>query len=208
METPDYIVPPWLTDAVHETFEFWARVQNNRIAPYNVIEASEGDDIHVKGKVFIRPFRTIHKVKSQGYTLFEKRKRLKAEFRGTPGPELGRLRRSGVEIESTEDVPLFTFTGDTKASVLDRMPEFALRAKVFAIECTFLGCDEVDEEQAERKGHVHIDQLARRADKFAAAGSVMLCHFSKRYSNKDIEAAIANLPASMRAKTTYMPVAK
>lgn len=208
MSTPEYIVGSWMADSVREQFAYWGRVQQARTTPHKVTVAREDEDIMLdpKGKRFLRAFPTVHRVRSQGYTLFESRKRLKPEFVGTPGRELGRMRREGIAFEDEFEVPLFTLTGDTQAKVLDRMPQSSLEAKVVAIECTFLG--DVSHREAIKKGHVHIDLLAQRADKFEAAEAIVLYHFSKRYRNKDIEAAIAELPASMRAKTTYIPVGK
>lgn len=210
MAVPNYIVPPWLVGPTRQTFEFWGDVQRARRAPHNVITAEPHEDIPIgplKGKRFLRAFPTIHRVPSQGYTLIEKRKRLKPEFEGIEGRELGRLKREGVLIEDEVEFPLFALTGDTEVRVLDSMPYEAMNAKVLAFECTFLG-DDMTEKEAARRGHTHIAQLARRANQFHSVGAVLLYHFSQRYSNKDIEAAIADLPASLRAKTTYLPVAK
>jgi hypothetical protein len=45
-----------------------------------------------------------HPVKSVGYCFFEKRKRLKDEFKGKTGRELGQLRKDGVELNEEVSV--------------------------------------------------------------------------------------------------------
>lgn len=205
VEPPTYIVPPWLVHELHRLFAFWRGVQNGREAPYRVEVSSIVPDVSLGRSHSLRSFPTDHTLRSQGYTLMEHRRKVREEYRGLPGPEYKRLRQEGIDFQYDVHIPLFTFTGDTRAAVLDTMPPWALSARVLAIECTFLGCDQVDEAEAVRKGHVHIDQLAARADRLVDAGAVLLTHFSRRYGNADVEAAIARLPQPLRSKTTYLP---
>jgi len=201
MTPSHFIVPPWLEGPVHEIFRFWAKVQKARKAPYKVTVIREGERVEVEGGRFVRCFKTDHRIPSQGYVVLEERKRLKAEFVGTPGKELGRMRREGIEFEDIVEVPLVAFTGDTRAEVFDN-ELLALKAKVLISECTFLPGVSIAE--ARKKGHVHIDQLAERAGRFSEVGSLVLAHFSKRYRNAEVEEAIANLPHGLREKTTHL----
>lgn len=204
MAPSQFIVPEWLVKPTHQTMQFWADVQESRKASYGCTAVPIGGQVKLDKGRFLRSFKTDHRVKSQGYVLFEQRKRLKPEFVGTKGKELGRLRREGVDFEETFEVPLVGFTGDTRARLFDT---YKPKAKVFIIECTFLD-DTVSEAEAQKKGHIHINELARREDAFVGVGTMVLVHFSKRYKNRDIEAAIAKLPMALREKTTYLPVAK
>jgi ribonuclease Z len=202
MSTPKYIVPHWLSDATHEQFEFWSRVQGAREAPHEVQGVQMGQDIHLKHNRHLRAFRTFHRVESCGYTLYERRNKLKAEFAGLDGKEIGKLRQEGVEVTGPVDIPIFTFTGDTTEEVFDY---HQFQGKVLMVECTFLK-DDVSIEKTLRRGHMHISQFAALEEKLAEVENVVLCHFSKRYRNADIEAAIANLPKGLREKTTFLPV--
>ena len=199
-----FIVPPWLVKPTHETMRFWSRVQESRSAPYNVTAVKEGGRVKIAHNRFLRPFTTDHRVKSQGYILFEERKRLKPEFVGTEGRELGRLRQEGVEFEDIFEAPLVGFTGDTRARLFKT---FTPAAKVFIVECTFID-DTVSVVEARKKGHIHLSELAKRPEVFKDVDTLMLAHFSKRYANADIEAAIKRLPKALREKTTYLPLAK
>jgi len=204
MSPSKYIVPTWLEGHLHDDFAHWARVQESRKAPYSVATLKEGGRIEVGVNRFLRCFETNHRVRSQGYVLVEERKSLKPEYRGRPGRELGQLRAEGVQLEDVRELPLVAFTGDTRADIFDQ-GLLATKASVLMVECTFLG--DVSEVEALDKGHIHIDQLARRAGAFKDVGALVLCHFSKRYTNAAIETAIAKLPEALRVKTTFLPVA-
>jgi len=207
MRPSQFIVPAWMRRDVHDLFSFWAKTQRSRVAPYTVQTLSEESRVTIGNNRYLRSFRTDHRVLSQGCILLEERKRLKPEYRDTPGRELGFLRKKGVEFEDVREVPLVAFTGDTRATIFDtKGVELALQAKVLITECTFLG--DVTEAEAVKKGHVHINQLARRSHLFKDVGTVVLSHFSKRYTNAAIEAAIADLPTELREKTTFLPVGK
>jgi len=208
-----FYVPRGLQGRVGQVMRFWADVQGARMAPFTVspvevdhrVEIGQGRTDPGRQRRFIRSFKTDHRIRSQGYVLVEERKRLNPKYQGIPGPELGRLSREGVSVNELFEVPLVAFTGDTRASVYDR-DMLALKVKVLIAECTFLG--DVEVEEAHHKGHTHISELAAKADLFEGVGAIVLCHFSQRYCNADIEKAIATLPAELRAKTTYLPVGR
>ncbi len=206
MADSQFLVPPWLVDRVHQVMEFWSDVQEARKAPYGVTAVLPDKRVSIGNKCFVRCFPTHHRVNSQGYVLVEDRKRLAAKYKGTPGRELGKLSRQGIDVNERFEYPLVAFTGDTRATVFDD-DILALKAQVLIAECTFLK-DDVSVKEAQRRGHTHIDELAERADRFANVKALVLCHFSKRYGNRDIEAAIAKLPKSLREKTTFLPVNK
>ena len=57
------------------------------------------------------PFKTFHRVESQGYILYRKTKKLKAEYRELPGQEIGELVKSGVDVHDIETTPEVAYTG-------------------------------------------------------------------------------------------------
>jgi ribonuclease Z len=205
MAHSQFLVPPWLVQPTHQMMQFWAEVQEARKAPYGVTAVSPDKRVNLGKGRFLRAFTTDHRVKSQGYVLVEERKRLKPEFVGVDGRELGRLRREGAAFEETFEVPLVGFTGDTRARLFNT---FKPEAKVFLVECTFLDDSEVTVEEARKKGHVHLSELAARPEVFEKVEALVLCHFSKRHTNREVEAAVAQLPQELREKTTFLPVAR
>ena len=200
-----FVVPDHMVEMVHEQFRFWAKAQKTRVIDYKVLVAKPGEILRLDKQKYIRSFRTIHRIPSQGYVIGETRKKLKSEYQGLEGPELGALRSKGVQVHKTVDVPLIAFTGDTQASVFDTLgAKEALQAKVLITECTFID-EEVSLKEAHRKGHVHLDELVSREGLFQNE-AILLAHFSHRYGNKDVERAIEKMPPKMRAKTHYLPV--
>ena len=57
------------------------------------------------------PFKTVHRVESQGYILYKRHRRLKEEYRELKGPEVGALIQKGVAVHDVEIVPEVAFTG-------------------------------------------------------------------------------------------------
>lgn len=201
MSASVFVVPPFLEEAVHEQFRFWAKVQNAQKADYKVVVAAPGEKVPVGGKRFVRAFRTYHRIPSQGYVIGETRKRLKPEFVGLDGKKLGEMRRAGVAFEDEVEVLMVAFTGDTTAKVFDSDIE-ALKAQVLITECTFIG-DDVTVAEAHKKGHVHLNEIVEREGRFQNE-AILLAHFSHRHDYRDIEAAIAQMPASLKAKVSYL----
>ena len=200
-----FVVPEYLEGFVHEQFAFWARIQKARKADYQVVVARPGEKVLLDNNKFVRAFRTIHRVPSQGYVIGETRKRLKPEFVGLDGWRLGEMRRQGVVFEDEVEVLLIAFTGDTTAEVFDQDIE-ALRARVLITECTFINGD-VTIEEAHKKGHVHMDELVQREGRFQNE-AILLVHFSHRHNDRVIEQAIAKMPTSMRTRVSYLSVGR
>lgn len=139
-------------------------------------------------ELFIHALPTIHRVPSVGYALIQTRHKLKKEYLGLPGKEIAKLRLT-TEITDVKETVLFAYTGDTTLDGVLQHPKF-LDSEVLVTECTFID-DEVDEETAIERGHVHLRQLFRHQDRFR--GVLVLTHFSPRYSQKQIEDAVYSL---------------
>jgi ribonuclease Z len=134
----------------------------------------------------VRAFSVTHRVPSLGYTLYSHKRKLKDEYQGVPGPELARLRASGVEVQRDVDEPRVTFIGDCVGqSLLDEAHIW--NSEIVILEATFLAPGE--EEQAARKGHTHVAEIARALDELGDAVKsqhIVLKHFSMRYSAGEI----------------------
>jgi ribonuclease Z len=191
-----YVVPAAVARDVEELFNAAGRLDGQSI-PRRVVPLAPGEEFALGKRRWVRPFETFHRVPSQGYTVWERRHRLRDEFRGLPGPRLGELRKSGVAIEETHDVALLSFTGDTRVEVLERTPELQ-HTETLVMEATFL--DElVDVAGARSTGHIHLDEVIARASLLPRT-RVVLSHFSARYSPADVKRIVrARLPEDLRA---------
>ena len=129
---------------------------------------------------YIKPFKTIHRVPSFGYTVFERRTKIKDEYKGLTGKEIGELRKKGCEITRSIDIPLISYSGDTIIDGILNHRDTVLMSEVLIMECTIID-DEVSIEETRKRGHVHIDEIISNIDLFANVGTLVLCHLSKRY---------------------------
>ena len=150
----------------------------------------------------MRSFETFHRVPSQGYTVWERRRRLRPEFRNLEGARLGELRRAGQEIDESHDVPVLCFSGDTRVEVLERNPELQ-QAETLLLEATFLD-DRVSVEDAREMGHIHLDELIARPE-LLAARDIVLHHFSARYTAADVsQICQQRIPDAVKARVRIL----
>ncbi len=177
-----YVVPASIAPDVERMFAAAEALDGGRIAR-RVVPLGWGEELDLGKKRRVRAFETFHRVPSQGYTVWERRQRLRPEFRNLDGARLGELRRAGQEIDEGYDVPLLCFSGDTRVEVLERTPEFQ-KAETLLLEATFLD-DRVSVEDARQMGHIHLDELIARPE-LLAAKDIVLHHFSARYAAADV----------------------
>ena len=195
MSEGTYLVPSAVAARVEQLFNAAGELDGQSIAR-RVVPLAPGEDFPLGKQRWVRPFQTFHRVPSQGYTVWERRHRLRSEFKGRPGNELAELRKSGVSIEEVQEVPLLSFTGDTKSEVLEHTPEL-MRTETLLMEATFLD-DLVDVAGARSTGHTHLTEVIERAA-LLPRSEVVLSHFSARYRAEDVRRILAaRLPEELR----------
>jgi ribonuclease Z len=140
-----------------------------------------GEDIVIQqggSDYVVRTVAMDHRVPCLGYSIFKKIRRLKEEYIGMPGAEIGRLRRQGVEVTVvSHEEPLLCFMGDTTAVALERHPEL-LRQHRF-IECSFI--DDASRDNAVTTKHMHWEDLRPHVEAHPDT-MFLLTHFSLKYS--------------------------
>jgi ribonuclease Z len=184
-----YIVPSHLVPAIENLFRAWEALQQGETPNYEIVPVDPGQSVPLTGRSgwSVRPFATSHRIPSQGYMLIETRQKLLPELEGRPSEEIGILRRQGVVVTEKKEIIRFAYTGDTRAEVLDNVPELKA-CEVLIIEATFLGEDH-GEEFASKRGHTHLSGIVQRAAEFKNK-AVVLVHFSARYENDQIAAEV------------------
>jgi ribonuclease Z len=190
-----YVVPRAIAAHVEQLFNA-AGVLDGQVIPRRVVALAPGEEHALgKGRV-VRAFETYHRVPSQGYTVWETRGRLRGEFHGLPGAQLGELRRKGVALEEAHEVARLSFTGDTRVEVLERTPELQ-HTDCLVIEASFLN-ELVPTAAAREMGHIHLDELIDRAALLPTT-DVVFSHFSARYRAEDVRDILARrLPDALR----------
>jgi len=198
---PRVFCPAHDRDALWRVLETWASLQadSDRCTLEGV---GPGDEIDLGKSRFARVFRSPHRISTVGYTLFRRTKKLKSELHGLPSAEIAARARAGEVVQDVVDVPEICFPGDTTIEVVDREPTVT-QARVLLLECTFVG-DGVSRAWAKKSGHVHLDDIAERAERFDNE-VVVLTHFSRRHRPEQIRELVAEaLPESLLSRVQLL----
>ncbi len=200
MPPPTYVVPPANADAFRALFDAWRRLDQSDLA-YELVPLGPGGEHELAQGLVARPFASVHRVPTQGYAIWSRHHKLRAEYRGLAPEEIRRLRvEEGVEVTEPIERAELAFTGDTRIEVVER--ESVVReARILVLEVTFLD-SRVTVEQCRAKGHVHLDEVIERADAFQNE-ALVFTHFSARYRrNEIVELLDRRLPPSLRERVT------
>ena len=149
----------------------------------NMISMRPGEQIHLKGQLWVKALKTFHPVPSLGFLLFERIKKLRPEYRALSGREIKSLKDQGVEIQKVVERPKLAYLTDTLPEALKHSPQ-ALEADVLIIECTFLS-DKKGVEIARAGCHIHIEELIAWAP-LIKSKSVILMHFSQVHGPQEV----------------------
>jgi ribonuclease Z len=153
---PEVLLPP-----IRDIIEAWARLDGNKL-PANLVGVKPGDEFQIKPNLFTRVFPTKHSRGSVGYTVIEKRKKLKAQYAGLTGPQIVELKKQGVEVDSPIEIPIVTYLGDTQYVDFSQL-NYITESKILIAECTFYIDEHADRAQAGR--HMHIDEFVQLISK-------------------------------------------
>ena len=161
-----------------------------------------GDRIPLKNGWFARAFASPHRVATVGYALYRTVKKLHPDLAGLDQQAIAERARAGETVHVERQIPEICFPGDTRIEVVDQEP-VVTQARVLLLECTFCGPG-VTVEKARKAGHIHLDQIAERADLFENE-AVVLTHFSRRHSPQEIRQQVKQrLPASLRDRVQLL----
>jgi ribonuclease Z len=157
-----------------------------------VVDGSSFRLEHLKQDMVVEVFAMSHAVPCVGYGVVPRKKKLKEQFVGKNGKELGQLRKDGVEFEElvTDYASGFVYFGDTGIEAVIGNAKL-LRYGHWIIECTFLRPipDELTDEEivarCKRDGHIYWPQLEPLVRQHPEIHFVLI-HFSLRYSKEDI----------------------
>jgi ribonuclease Z len=200
--TPQIHMPPVLVTPMKELMRIWEKVEDHQYK-YNFIPTELGREYRAKNPYIVKAFPTFHRVPSFGYTIFERKKRLKDEYRELDRNGLIDLRRKGVELDEQIDEPLVSFTGDTKIEYLENC-DWLARSKVLLTEVTYI--DEAKTvENARTWGHLHFDELLKWLPKLKCE-KIVLIHVSARYTTKRIREVIEErVPEQFKSRIEIFP---
>ena len=169
------LIPAELEQSVERLLAVWREIERQQ-TPYTLVPMQPNQLHQVRKDFGIRALGTHHGMASLGYSIISIREKLKPEYVGTPGEELSRLRREGIDIQYRVEVPLITYLGDTSAGPVFEHPD-VVNAETLVTECTFFDPDH--KSRAKHGKHLHVEQLARILPRLNNK-HVVLTHVSRR----------------------------
>jgi ribonuclease Z len=203
MKPATYILPPGIEDDVVELLNSWRKLDGGALQA-NLVTLEPGESHAVRADLAVRPFRTRHRVVSQGYLFESSKKRLADQYQSLTGDEIRELRGQGVDVGVTTTSLSLAVTGDTRLDAVLAQPE-VLGAERLVLECTFMD-DAIDIEGARSRGHVHLYEVAEAAEAGLFTGKALLLnHVSPRHSKAEaLNQMKRHLPPDLMARTQLM----
>ena len=190
MEPPRVFVPEPAAEATERMLRGWQKLDRGRMLCDIVPVPTEADsnwEYDLSRELVLTAFPTRHTVPSVGYVVWDRRRKLRAEYQGLEGHEIRDLKFSGVDITDEVRVPLVCYCGDTAAAGLDAEPA-VYEAKILITEMSFFRSDH-RRDKIKKFGHTHLDDIVDRADRFNNE-RIILSHLSTRTHHKPAQKAI------------------
>lgn len=169
------MAPANLLDPIRQIVDAWGKLDGNTI-PVKLIGVKPGDEHRIKGNLYARTFPVKHSYGAVGYTIIEKRKKLKPEFTKLNGQQIVELKKQGIEIDYTLELPIVTYMGDTSYTDFSQI-DYIAKSKILIIECTFFLDEHKD--RADAGKHMHINEFADLIERMENE-HVIVTHLSQR----------------------------
>lgn len=179
--TGTILAPKNLLGPIREIIDAWSRLDGNLI-PANLVGVKAGDEYQIKPNLVARVFPTKHTKGSVGYSVIEKRKKLKKEYLHLSGPQIVELKKQGVEIDNPLEIPIVTYLGDTQYVDFSQL-EYIVNSKILIAECTFY--EDEHTVRAEAGKHMHIDEFATLLNNLNNE-HIIITHTTQRTPMRDI----------------------
>jgi ribonuclease Z len=176
------LAPPNLLKPMQDIIDAWGKLDGNQI-PVNLVGVKAGDEYKIKPNLVAKAFPTKHSRGSVGYTVIEKRKKLKDEFVGLMGKEIVELKKKGVTIERNVDIPIVTYLGDTRYVDFSQL-DYIAKSKILIAECTFFADEHI--ERADAGKHIHIDEFTKLIGKLDNE-HIIITHMTQRTGMGEIK---------------------
>ncbi|OQV17212.1 putative Ribonuclease Z, chloroplastic [Hypsibius exemplaris] len=139
----------------------WRRVfEKPTIASPKILSVKVGEDFPVSPNRTMRPFRTTHRVPSNGYLIYKQEKSLLPQYQNLTGHEIGALVAAGTEVHEKHSVPDIAYTGDTTFDCfLDPANADILQARILITQATYID-DRQSPAKAKKRGHTRLMDIA------------------------------------------------
>lgn len=182
MEPPTIYLPEHALELVDRILRLFTRLDRGRL-PCHLAPLKPGDEVELSRELVVTVTATRHTVPSLGFVVWERRRKLKVEYQHLAGPQIRDLRLSGTEVTEERRFPRLAYLGDSAPEGLDQCPAM-YEAQVLITELTFVAPSH-RKEKIHKHGHMHLDDLVERRDRFRNE-LIVAAHFSTRYNSKQI----------------------
>ena len=166
-----------------------------QVTPYELIALEPEQEIEIKNNVILRAFPVDHGTPAFGYSIIEKRSKLREEYLGMPQEKLRDLKSRGVEITRILDIPLMAYLGDT-APGPQLVREDVRTARIIVSECTFF--DTEHRERARIGNHLHVEDIGEWLP-VTECDALVLIHVSRRTSMAQARRRLVEVVGAERA---------
>jgi len=175
------LAPENLLGPIREIIDAWSRLDGNKI-PANLVGVKAGDEYQIKPNLLARVFPTKHSRGSVGYSVIEKRKKLKPEYAKLTGPQIVELKKQGIEIDYPLEIPIATYLGDTQYVDFSQL-KYIAESKILIAECTFYETEHSGRAEAGR--HMHINEFVTLIEKLQNK-HIIITHTTQRTPMRQI----------------------
>lgn len=187
------LVPENLLEPIKDIINAWGKLDGNQI-PVKLVGVKPGDEHQIKPNLFTRVFPTKHSRGSVGYTVIERRKKLKPEYAELHARELVELKKKGVQIDDPKEIPLVTYLGDTRYVDFSQL-DYIAASRIMIAECTFFADEHIERADAGR--HMHIDEFVRLISRLDNE-HIIITHMTQRTGINEIRKILRQKLSSER----------
>ncbi len=189
-----------LVRPVEKLMQVWMEIEGHP-SPMKLVGIEPNQEHAIRRDLRIRAFAVNHRAPSLGFSIIEKRHKLKEEFLGLTGPQLVELKKKGVQIEHNIELPRVTFCGDTAAGAYLNRPDVK-DAEILLLECTFFDDEHLDRARAGR--HFHVRDLVEVLPSLNCP-HIVIMHVTRRTGLAQAKAVLAkNLRKDILERVTFL----
>jgi ribonuclease Z len=181
------LAPENLLQPIRDIIKAWGWLDGNQI-PAKLVGVKPGDEYQIKPNLFARVFPTKHSKGSIGFSVIEKRKKLKAEYTGLTGPQIVELKKQGIEIDNPLEIPIVSYLGDTQYVDFSQL-KYIAESKILIAECTFY--EDEHSGRASAGKHMHIDDFTTLLKKLDNE-HIVVTHTTLRTPMREIRKILKN----------------
>jgi len=182
MSPPTIYLPEQAVGGIQRILREVSRLDRGRL-PCELVGLKPGEEVELSRELVVTCSATEHRVPALGFIVWERRRKLNPEFSHLTGEQIRDLRLSGTEVTTEIRIPIVAYLGDSAPGGLDHCPAM-FEAKILILELTFVA-PRHRREKIHRFGHMHLDDLLERRDRFQNE-LIIASHFSVRYYDGEI----------------------